>query len=173
MTVTQASKHRKSGDGNQMLTEICQYLHNWFNKKPDGTYYPQYDGKFHISDGRITELSDQLAVNQHIRIMGSLFNDGVHKYGDTADALKDEVFNGAVWSMSIPPDFLALADEIAEWQAKYGGIDGTATSPYVSESFGGYSYTKAGGGYSGSSQSVSASWRGIYADRLYPWRKLP
>lgn len=150
-----------------MLTEICQYLKNWFNRKPDGSYYPKEEGTFTIEDGVIdTEI---LVENQYFRIMGSLFNDGVHQYG--VDTLTDETFNGVVWAMGVPPEVVTLADDIATWQAKYGSTDSDAMSPYVSESFGGYSYSKGSGAVSGS-QGNGNGWQSVFAARLNVWRKV-
>lgn len=87
--------------------------------------------------------------------------------------LTDEVFTGAVWEMGIPPAVLQLADEIEEWQNKYGGADSAAMSPFNSESFGGYSYSKStGGGGSGSGSGSAGSWQSVFASRLNPWRKI-
>ena len=157
-----------------MLTEICQYLKNWFNRKPDGTDYPKYDGVFAIVDGVLD--MDELADGQYFRIMGSLFNDGVHQHGaddegHLLDPLTDEVFTGAVWFMGIPPAVIQLATDITLWQAQYGGVTSEAMSPYQSESFGGYSYSKGGGGASDGT-SNAGTWQGAFAARLAPWRKI-
>ena len=151
-----------------MLTEICQYLKNWFNRKPDGTDYPKYYGIFTIEDGTI-QMDGQLADGQYFRIMGSLFNDGIHKYG--SDVLTDETFNGSVWALSIPPQIVQLATDIEQWQAKYGSIDSEAMSPFQSESFGGYSYSKSGGGAS-DGVSGGGTWQTAFRDRLASWRKI-
>ena len=150
-----------------MLTEVCQYLHNWFNRKPDGTVYPQWHGDFVIEGGEIQ--MDGLAQGQYFRIMGSLFNDGIHEYG--AGGLTDEQFTGAVWSLGIPPSIVQLAADIAQWQGLYGGADSEAMSPFTSESFGGYSYSK-GGGASADSTSDAGTWQAAFAQRLSPWRKI-
>lgn len=150
-----------------MLTEICQYLHNWFDRNQAKFY-----GKFQISNGSIESYNDGdmgLVDGQHIRIIGSLLNDGVHQYHDESDELKDETFEGAVWSMAIPPAVLALSEEIDAWQTKYGGASSTAMSPYQSESFGGYSYSKSSGS---SGSGGGGTWQDLYAKRLNPWRKL-
>lgn len=52
------------------LSELCQELKNWFDVE-------RRFGKFEISDGSI-DLSDILSENQYFRIIGSVFNDGVH-----------------------------------------------------------------------------------------------
>lgn len=149
-----------------MLTDICQYLKNWFNRKADGTDYPKYEGTFTIADGALQ--TSVLANGQYFRIIGSLFNDGIHKYG--TDQLTDEVFDGVIWSLGIPPAVVQLAADIAQWQAKYGGSDSEAMSPFQSESFGGYSYSKSGGGSSG--DGSAGTWQSAFAKRLAPWRKI-
>jgi hypothetical protein len=113
-----------------MLTELCQELHNWFDRE-------RYTGTFTIEGGNIT--ADFLQTGQYFRIIGSIFNDGVFKYGD-AD-LTDETFEGAVWALAIPAPVIKLATEIAAWRVKYEGADSAAMSPFNSESFGGYTLT--------------------------------
>lgn len=147
-----------------MLTYICQYLRNWFSGNE-----PKFVGTFVIqSDNSITfdgeDLGDYLKEGQYIRIIGSTFNDGVAKLGD---ALTPERFTGAVWGMAIPQAVLDIADEIAEWNTKYKDAQ---NSPYNSESFAGYSYTKASG--NGSNGVSGATWQDVFASRLAPWRKI-
>ena len=144
-----------------MLTELCQELRNWFDLE-------RHFGEFEISGGVLT--APFLAANQYYRIVGSVFNDGVHKYGDQTDTLTDETFNGAVWALGIPKAVIDLAAEIAAWVAKYGGAEGVATSPFASESFGGYSYSKAT--FSSSGGSGAATWQTVFKSRLNMWRKI-
>lgn len=152
-----------------MLTELCQELHNWF-------VLEKHFGKITISDGTITfadGTDHKLQNGQYFRIVGSVFNDGVHKYWvqDADDALTNEVFNGAVWALGIPKAVIALADEIGAWRDKYEGAESAAMSPFNSESFGGYSYSKAGAGTSNGSGS-GGGWQGVFAARLNMWRKI-
>lgn len=144
-----------------MLTELCQELRNWFD-------LDRRFGTFTISGGTLT--ADFLQPNQYYRIVGSIFNDGVHKYGDTSDALTDETFDGAVWALGIPKAVVDLAGEIDTWQSKYGA-DSPAMSPFVSESFGGYSYNK-GSSTVGSNSYTGTSWQTAFASRLNKWRKI-
>lgn len=147
-----------------MLTNICQYLKNWFNRKPDGSDYPKYTGAFTIEDGVLTGV--ELADGQYFRIMGSLLNDGVH---NTEDTLTDETFTGAVWLMGVPPEVVAIAEQIEEWCAKYNTPESPAMSPYTSESFNGYSYTKSGD--SGADNALKG-WQSVFAADLSAWRKI-
>lgn len=153
-----------------MISELCKELNNWFNYTQ-----PKMFGDFVVTGGAIDSaagnLNTLLQNGQYFRIVGSVFNDGVYQY--PAEGLTDERFEGAVWAMAVPPEIIALSDEIDAWKEKYGGIDSEAMSPFTSESFGGYSYTKgsrasnstgSGGGGNG--------WESVFADRLNRWRKL-
>ena len=148
-----------------MLSEICAYLRNYFDKGQPKTY-----GEIVIENGTLS-TDCQLKPNQYFRIIGSTFNDGVYK-NDSNLTLTDEVFKGAVWAMSIPPDFISLVTEISAYQAKYGDINSTAMSPFNSESFGGYSYSKSSGGSSDTSKDKSGTWQGTFGARLAKWRKI-
>lgn len=147
-----------------MLTELCKELNNWFNYNQ-----PKYFGDFVIENGELTNAHG-LQFGQYYRIVGSLFNDGVHIY--PTDKLEDETFNGALWAMAIPEDVIALAADIKAWNDKYQSVDSPAMSPYNSESFGGYSYSKSSGASSSGNVDLSGTWQGAFADRLNHWRKI-
>ena len=138
-----------------MLTELCADLRKYF-EVPNGRHF----GKFTISGGSIAPL-DFLQEGQYFRIVGSVFNDGVYQY--PATSLTDEVFEGAVWAMAVPPTLIALSAEIKA----YNDSDVGKPSPYASESFGGYSYTKATDASGG-----PIGWQKVFGDRLRKWRKL-
>lgn len=142
-----------------MLTELCQELRNWFDRE-------RHFGTFTIEDGNLT--ADFLVPGQYFRICGSIFSDGVHQY--PATDLPSETFSGAVWALAIPQPVIKLAAEIAEWRAKYENADSAAMSPFNSESFGGYSYSKSGSADGGGTTGVS--WRTVFAARLNAWRKI-
>lgn len=145
----------------KMLTEICEYLNNYFWEK-------KIKGTFTITDGDIEVTA--LKEGQYFRIIGSTFNDGVHKYPiKETTQLTDETFTGEIWAMAVPQTVIALSSEIEAWKAKYATIGSPAMSPYNSESFAGYSYSKGGGGASGGS---NVSWQDVYTARLNPYRKL-
>lgn len=146
-----------------MLTELCQELKNWFDRE-------KYFGDFTIESGELVTALP-LVEGQYFRIIGSLFNDGVHQYGSSSHLI-DESFSGAIWSMAVPPTVIDLAAEIKAWQDKYGGVDSAAMSPYASESFGGYSYSKSGGGAGSSANAGAGTWQGAFASRLNMWRKI-
>jgi hypothetical protein len=144
-----------------MLTELCQELKNWFDRE-------RHTGTFEIVDGNLT--ADFLAEGQYFRVMGSIFNDGVHQW--PTDVLRDETFTGSIWAMAIPDPVLKLAEDIDEWREKYEAADSAAMSPFASESFGGYSYSKSGTGSSNSGGTTGGSWQTAFAPRLNAWRKI-
>lgn len=150
-----------------MMTEVCEYLRNWFDRG-----MPRFTGTFTISDGAIMEDLGILE-GQYFRIMGSVLNDGVWRYPQEPSEvrLRDETFTGTVALMAVPPALVAISEEIDEWQAKYGGVGGTMMSPFSSESFGGYSYSKAQGGTLSNGASVTG-WQNAYGARLMRWKKL-
>lgn len=133
-----------------MLETVLMYLNNWF-------VVGRYDDTYTIEDGGIT--LPFLASGQYFRICGSVFNDGLHQY--PAENLTDEVFDGTVWTLAVPKALLSTVEEITAWTAKNG--DGGA---YTSESFGGYSYSKAT-----NSKGMAVGWRDVFAARLAPWKK--
>lgn len=144
-----------------MLTELCKEINNYFDTA-------RCFGTFVIANGELSDV-DFLQDGQYFRIVGSVFNDGVYQY--PADGLKDEVFNGAIWAMAVPQEVIALADDIDDWCEKYQTVDSIAMSPYNSESFGGYSYSKSAVGDSNGSGG-SGTWQSVFANRLNKWRKV-
>ena len=137
-----------------MLTEICQELKNWF-------CHEIHIGEFTIVDGELADV--EFLEGQYYRIVGSILNDGVHYYDDV---LRDETFEGAVWMMAIPPSFLDLVDKIEAWTVDNADA---LNGPYQSESFGGYSYSKATGGQGG---QHAYSWQNAFGADLNRWRKI-
>lgn len=159
-----------------MLDELCRELKNWFDVNRN------FD-VFTISDGVIDLSGTNIQAGQYFRIVGSVFNDGVYKYEPVVipteehpethrPVLTDETFDGAVWAMAVPPAVIALAAEIEAWQAKYGGAESASMSPFNSESFGGYSYSKGSRNGTGTTESGSGTWQGAFANRLNQWRKI-
>lgn len=132
------------------ITDLCNEVKNWFDVGK------RFDN-FIIKNETIT--LDFLSEGQFFRIVGSKFNDGVYMY--PCNELKNEEFEGAIWAMAIPPAFLDLLKRINEWEEKNKDV---IDSPYQSESWGGYSYTKAGSG--------SVNYKTAFRSDLNRWRKV-
>ena len=136
-----------------MLEKMCAECRNYFVSNIRF-------GIFKIKDGAIEPL-DFLQEGQYFRIVGSVLNDGVYQY--QTSELTDEVFDGTIWAMSVPPSFIALASDIEE----YNKSDAGKASPYISENFGGYSYTKAT-----NSKGQPATWKEVFASELNNYRRI-
>lgn len=139
-----------------MLEQVLMHLNNWF-LVPGGIHEDAYT----IKNGSIA--LPFLQNGQYFRICGSVFNDGLHRY--PAADLTDEAFEGTVWALAVPQAVASLADEIDAWETKNGAA---AVGPYQSESFGGYSYTKATDAQTGG----AVTWQSAFRPRLNQWRKI-
>lgn len=142
-----------------MLEEVLGSLHNWFVRSIAA-------GSYTIKDGELAAQGLPVQDGQYIRIVGSVFNDGLHQWPVTG--LKDEEFTGEIWLLAVPKAVEDLASAIEVWQQRNGDA---VMSPYTSESFGGYSYTKAGSTDEGG--SGTATWQDVYGKQLRRWRKVP
>lgn len=118
-----------------MLEQILIEINNWFRARDNVNGI--HPGTYTIENGGIA--LPFLQDGQYFRIMGSLFNDGLHRYGPDMEALTDETFDGTIWALAIPKTVVDAADEAKAWFAKNGAA---IESPYISESWGGWSGTK-------------------------------
>lgn len=132
-----------------MLYEIMKHIRNFF-------VYERKENEYTITNG-ILNMSIDNGV--YFLIEGSLKNDGVYQKTNELQ-LKDESFNGCVSILAVPHDFVELCTEISTF------CDKNVENGLVSESFGGYSYTKA------QKNGVAVSWQDAFRARLNTWRKL-
>lgn len=140
-----------------MLEQLLMCLNNWF-LLPDGVHA----GVYSVEQGGLT--LPFLRDGQYFRIRGSIFNDGLHQY--PCSDLLDEEFEGTVWALAVPQGVIDISNEIETWQEKNGEA---VASPYQSESFGGYSYTKRS---AGNDSGTLSGWQDVFRSRLNNWRKL-
>lgn len=136
------------------MNDLCDNLRNYFERE-------KHTGTFTVENGSIS--LPFLLNGQYFRIVGSVLNDGVYKY--PCSGLTDETFCGEVWAMGVPPALIALLADINEWQTKYGEA---TQSPYDSESFAGYSYSKAKDSQTGG----AVTWQSNFRSQLSRWRKI-
>lgn len=147
------------------LYELCAECRNFFPRSV-------IRGDFRVVGGVLEPLPD-IPDGAYIRVVGSLFNDGVFQYPHTGIA--DEEFSGAVWILAIPEDFISLLTDINAWEAANAEAVAKAAAdvlagPYTSESFAGYTYTKKTG-----LPDVPTTWKDPrlgFASRLNVWRKI-
>lgn len=139
-----------------MLEQVLRHIHNRFERE-------YLEGTFQVSSGTFAVEGAQ--EGQYLWIEGSVFNDGLHQY--PLAGLTDEEFYGRVVLLAVPRAVQEIADQIADWIVDNADV---LSSPYQSESFGGYSYTKASGS---SSDGVRLSgWEAQFKGELDPWRKM-
>lgn len=145
------------------LTEVCANIKNYFLRDI-------INGTYTISPGAVPLSS--IKPGQYFRIVGSDLNDGV--WCNTAadlTGLRAETFTGSIWTMAVPRDFEALCDEITAWRTKNEAVDSVNMTPFNSESWGGYSYSKGGSGSSGGG-GASVSWQDQFRTRLNTYRRI-
>lgn len=147
------------------VADVMRQCNNYFETGYRATNYS-------ISGG-VLSPSDALRPGMWIYISGSFFWDGVWRVGEgwsvdegwkldgAGDGMPDDTFYGRVYFLAPPHEFLALCEEITAYAEK------AAVSPYQSESFGEYSYTKAQGKNGG-----ILGWQEAFADRLRPYRRM-
>ena len=151
------------------VPELCVYTHNFFDR-----YDAPFTGRFIIGTDYIWDainfntdvlaadpenILSGLAPHQFYKIEGSIFNDGVHQAGEP---LTPETFTGTVQPMRVPPDFVALAQKITDYDAATPG-----GGRYVSQSFNGWSGTMATG-----TDGLPADGCTRYRREINQWRKL-
>ena len=145
-----------------MLYQVLTHIRNFF-VAPNGTHegvFTLRDNNIYIDDAGVQQPITFLQEGQYFLIQGSVFHDGVFRY--PCECKVEERFTGSVSALCIPQEVVDLALDIEEWQKKYGD-----PTPYMSESFGGYSYTKATQGSTG-----TATWQEAFRNRLHTWRKI-
>lgn len=145
------------------LTEICANIKNYFLANDSDIKR----GTFTITSGAVPLTS--ILPGAYFRINGSKLNNGVwcNEATDLAK-LRPETFTGEIWLMSVPRDFEALCVEIDAWRAKYEAADSVNMSPFTSESFDGYSYSKGSSGGTG----AAVSWQSQFRGRLNTYRRI-
>ena len=147
---------------------IMEYLHNYF-------YRFKEKGTFTINFNSVTiggeDLKGKYVKGQYVRIKGSAVNDGIYKVvavesdelpGITLEGcLSDETFTGYICSLGVPKSFIELSDDVQSYISEH------KTEDMVSESFGGYSYTRMN-----SSASGLTGWQLAFKSRLAPYRRM-
>ena len=143
-----------------MLEKILRHLNNWF-------VYEVHKGIFTVTGNGDFDF---LQAGQYYRIVGSVFNDGLHRYMYDDEDIRQETFSGEIWSLAIPKAVIELAERISELQEKYGQA---YDSPYDSENvIGVYSYSKSSGSTIADSLDKRNWWQRQYASELNAWRKI-
>lgn len=147
-----------------MLEAVLTSLNNWFDRDRLGRFHHVESGELSVEGGSLLGAGEWLKEGQYFRILGSTFNDGLHRH--PATDLTDEDFYGCAYALEIPPAVIDLSERVAVWEEANGEA---SRGVYASESFGGYSYSLKG---ETASSSGSAGWKAAFKDELRGWRKV-
>ena len=121
------------------------------------------DGTFRITGNALPDAKDA----HYVYISGSMYHDGVWQIcngyltGRSIEGLEDEEFDGRVWLLAPPVDFLETIKQMQAYEEK------NPISALSSETFGGYSRTWAMGGKP-SDRSAMA----VFRDSLTPYIRM-
>lgn len=131
------------------MTDVMRHINNFFE-------VGCIRGMIAISGNAIAPQPD----SPYVFIAGSWLHDGVYKVIgpgllDISGNHVDEEFDGRVWLLKPPPDFLALCKEIIAYDSK------APVGAMESESFGGYSYKRG-----------NATWQDAFSARLNAYRRM-
>lgn len=119
------------------------------------------DGTFRIAGNVLEGVSG----SHYVYISGSQFHNGVWEMcdgyltGRDVDPYHDEEFDGRVWLLSPPPDFLALCQAVKTYEEK------NPMSAIIRETFGGYSREWA-------DKMMGKTGAQVFADRLVAYRRM-
>lgn len=102
------------------MEKLMARCNNYFERTAES-------GEYTISENSIHTVRGKYAVGQYIRIMDSLFNDGVYKVKTFSEdggniviegTLQDEVFSGYIVGLAVPPAFVELNETIKKYDEK-------------------------------------------------------
>lgn len=119
------------------------------------------DGTFRITGNALESVEGA----HYVYISGSLYHNGVWEIcdgyltGREVDPFHDEEFDGRVWFLNPPPDFLDLCKSIKAYDEK------NPMSAVIRESFGGYSREWA-------SEMLGKAGAEVFANRLIVYRRM-
>lgn len=144
-----------------MLTEICAYLHNYFD-------YERHSGEISIVSGNIFCNGNKITLEEGQYF--ALFRNRI-PLGVFNEVPADKKFEGSVWLMDVPKAIIDANEWAEAWVTKNGAATSETNSAFQSESFGGYSYNK--GANASGKGGMSVFDNAQFSRMLNPYRKLP
>ena len=139
------------------VSSVMRYCRNYFEKG-------YIDGTFRITGNALSDVGDGV---HWVYISGSMMHDGVWQIcngyltGRSIEGLEDEEFDGRVWLLAPPIDFLETVKAMREYEEK------NPISALSSETFGGYSRTWAMGGKPSDRSAMT-----VFRDSLTPYIRM-
>lgn len=141
-----------------MILQVMREVNNFFAVN-------RVDGLFKSIDKKINLYEFNFLAGQYVAVTGSVFNNNVYQVDDQFNIHidRDEEFDGSIYGLAPPIDFLKLVDEIETTEQ----FRTERTEGVVSERFENYSWTA-----SVDKHGNLARWQTIYIDRLNKYRKM-
>lgn len=144
-----------------MIKAVMDSVKNHFAMdRFDNLYFPPERGTFSIQGGILAGLKNKPLVGQYFAITGSVLNNGVYLAKDSLITLtgsNDEIFDGIIYRLVVPKDFVKLVEKIKTFSESEGG----QASNITNASFGVQSY-----GYATDTNGVRATWETVFASQL-------
>lgn len=144
------------------MEAILKEVNNYFYKTVEYS-------KFEIRNNKI-KVKGNYFPNQFIKVENSIMNDGIYKIISfenqeiEIENTIDEEFEGAIYGLAIPKDFIELIKEIEEYQK----MNPISKSNVISESYlNGYSYTMAT-----NSNGQISGWQDVFKSKLDTYRRI-
>lgn len=135
------------------VAEVMRYCRHYF--PVDYT-----DGQWQLTGGALLP-EDEDRTDGLIAITGSVHHNGVWLLQDGGiDTDTDESWQGRVWLLAPPEDFLALCREIDQWRALH------PVQTAKSEKFGEYEISYAG------ADGSPMTWQEVFVKRLRPYLRM-
>lgn len=135
------------------VADVMRHCRNYFE-------IGYVEGTFRITGNALPESEGV----HYVYISGSLYHSGVHEVSDgfitdISDDVHDEEFDGRVWLLAPPVDFLRMCEEIADFEnhRPAGGL--------THEEFGGYSR-------SWDATETGKDWTHTFRSALVPYVKM-
>lgn len=139
------------------IAAVMAETRNYFTRRE----VPPISGNITISGGMV--VSHEIKA-PYIYIKGSTFRDGLWEMAGKSlvgDNHPNETFDGCIWLLYPPRDFLALCQQINAYETN------TPVGALMSESLEGYSYTRQSNG-----RGSVMTWEDAFASRLKPFRRM-
>jgi len=158
---------------NEMIINIMREIRRTFEVSAESSEYI-------IENGTIN-LKEHYLVGEWILVQGSRLNNGIYRIGavngtilplytlsngsdDENPTCADESFQGCVWRLNLPRDFIEMAEEITAWSNKSDNVPSDVVSHSV---VGLYSETRATG-----HDGLPLGWKQVFGKRLGAFRRM-
>lgn len=135
------------------IAAVMRHLRNYFERG-------SIEGEITIRGGVVSPAVDA----PFVCFEGSTFHDGVWQIAGNSlvgEHNPEETFTGKMWLLYPPDAFVALCEQIREYDGK------NAPGALVAETLGEYSYTRATG-----KNGAPMTWEYAFATRLAPYRRM-